>query len=74
MGDFHPQCPKCNSLLARGHIPDVAHGAVLESSWAPGDAQSRKFLGGIKYQRDELIPLVAFRCPSCGFVELYAQE
>jgi len=32
----------------------------------------RDHVGGIKYDRDEVIPLTAYRCPSCGFVEFYA--
>jgi predicted nucleic-acid-binding Zn-ribbon protein len=29
-------------------------------------------LGGIKVKTKEQIPLIAYRCPSCGYVELYA--
>jgi len=32
----------------------------------------RDRVGGIRYDRDEVIPLTAYRCPSCGFVEFYA--
>lgn len=73
MADFHPRCPKCDKPMDRGHLPDVAHGQVLRSGWAPGDAESRRFVGGIKYRADQVIPLVAYRCPTCGYVELYAR-
>jgi Domain of unknown function (DUF6487) len=73
MGDFHPRCPKCEKSMDRGHIPDLAHGAVQQASWAPGEAIARRFLGGIKYEAGETIPLSAYRCPSCGYVELYAR-
>jgi hypothetical protein len=59
--------------MDRGHVPDLAHGAVLEASWAPGEAIARRFLGGIKYKAGETIPLSAYRCPSCGYVEFYTQ-
>jgi hypothetical protein len=58
--------------MDRGHIPDLAHGAVQQASWAPGEAIAQRFLGGIKYKAGETIPLSAYRCPSCGYVEFYA--
>jgi hypothetical protein len=73
MADFHPRCPKCDRPMDRGHVPDLSHGQVMESSWAPGEAEGRRFLGGIKYAASELIPFSAYRCPSCGYVEFYAR-
>jgi hypothetical protein len=73
MADFHPQCPKCDKTMERGHVPDNGYGVVLQSSWAPGDPIARRFIGGIKYRPDDLIPMTAYRCPSCGLVELYAR-
>jgi len=58
--------------MERGHIPDFAHSFVLESRWAPGDPQQRRFIGGIKWKDDAQIRLSAYRCAGCGFVELYA--
>ena len=60
--------------MDRGHVPDAAHGMVLMSSWAPGVPEVRRFFGGIKYSEDELIPLDAYRCSKCGYVELYARR
>jgi hypothetical protein len=73
MGDFHPVCPKCDKAMDRGHVPDVAHGQVLQSNWAPGEPASRRFFGGIKFDYDSQLPLIAYRCPKCGYVELYAR-
>ena len=73
MADFHPRCPKCEKSMDRGHIPDLAHGAVRPSAWAPGEAVGQGFLGGIKYKAKVTIPLSAYRCSACGYVELYAR-
>ena len=43
MADFHPRCPKCDRPMDRGHVPDLSHGQVMESSWAPGEAEGRRF-------------------------------
>lgn len=56
-----------------GHIPDVGHGSVLQSTWAAALPEKRKFIGGIKYNRKAQLPLIAYRCPRCGYVELYAE-
>ncbi len=58
--------------MQQGHIPDLAHGAVRESAWAPGPAVKLRFWGGIKHKANETIPLSAYRCPSCGYIEFYA--
>jgi hypothetical protein len=75
MGDFHPTCPKCSKFMNRGHIPDYAHGdsVVLQTVWAPGDPQPRRWQAGIKADRDAQIPVIAYRCTECGFVEFYAR-
>ena len=73
MADFHPRCPKCDKLMDRGHLPDAAAGEqVLVGVWAPGEPEPRRIMGGIKYHKDRAVPLTAYRCPACGYVELYA--
>ena len=45
--------------MDRGHVPDLGHGSVLTAGWAPGEPVPRRFIGGIKYDRDEVIPLIS---------------
>jgi hypothetical protein len=59
--------------MAVGHVPDASHGIIMQASWAPGEPVTRRFFGGIEYQKDQVIPIHAYRCPSCGLVELYAR-
>jgi phage FluMu protein Com len=72
MADVDLHCPKCKTLTERGHRPDLAHGYALLASWAPGAPEVRRLVGGIKVHSEQLIPLLAYRCPSCGFIEFYA--
>ena len=77
MGDSHPTCPKCDAFMDRGHLPDYAHGdvVVFQAAWAPGDPEPRRFfLSGIKADAEAHIPLAAYRCSACGFVEFYARS
>jgi hypothetical protein len=73
MTTFKPMCPKCDKPMQLGHLPDVAHGMVLQASWSEGEPVPRRFIGGIKYAAQMQIPLQAYRCPACGLVELYAR-
>lgn len=65
-------CPKCQKAMEPGHIPDVGYGVIVQSSWSAGSPEHRRYLGGIKYRKKEQIPLAAYRCPRCGYVELFA--
>lgn len=67
-------CPKCQRKMEQGHLPDVAHGAVMLGTWSPGLAVVRKYIGGIKYDKRIQMPLIAYRCSRCGYVELFAGE
>lgn len=58
--------------MEEGHVPDIGYGQVRQSQWVPGAAETRRFIGGIKFKEKEQLPLTAFRCPSCGYVEFYA--
>jgi DNA-directed RNA polymerase subunit RPC12/RpoP len=68
------RCPKCQKTMEEGHVPDIGRNSATRSAWSHGLAEPRRFLSGIKFNRKEQIPLSAYRCPSCGFVELYAKS
>ncbi len=68
------KCPKCQKTLEEGHVPDVGYGQVTQSAWAQGPPDRLRFFGGIRFKKKELIPFSAYRCPSCGYVELYAKS
>jgi DNA-directed RNA polymerase subunit RPC12/RpoP len=74
MGQASYRCPKCQKTMEEGHIPDIGHDHVTPSAWSHGLAEPRRFFGGIKFESKEQIPLSAYRCPSCGYVELYAKS
>jgi predicted RNA-binding Zn-ribbon protein involved in translation (DUF1610 family) len=67
------RCPKCQKTMEEGHIPDVGRNRATQTAWSHGRAERQRFFGGIKFKPKEQIPLTAYRCPSCGYVELYAK-
>ena len=62
-------------------VDDVQRGAYRQSQWAPGPPESddRTFLGMkvyeewlLKVDKEDLKPIVTWRCSSCGYLEHYA--
>jgi hypothetical protein len=72
MSETQPTCLKCRGAMERGHVPDSGYGEVLQTRWSRGDPEPRRFIGGIKWRRSEQVPMTAYRCTTCGFVEFYA--
>ena len=66
-------CSKCQKTMEEGHVPDIGRNSATQSVWARGPAEPRGFFGGIRFKGKEQVPLTAYRCPSCGYVEFYAK-
>jgi hypothetical protein len=66
------QCPKCGGRMEQGFILDNTYGARVVSHWAAGPP-SKSFWTGTK-AADSTVPVGAFRCASCGFLEMYARR
>ncbi len=68
-------CPKCRGEMQPGFIPDFRYGTTLVSAWYEGypKTYTLPFLG-IKVSPRGGVPIRAFRCSGCGFLELFADE
>jgi hypothetical protein len=66
------QCPKCNSPMQQGFVQDKGLNMRYVSQWAAGPPQKSFWLG--TNPPDNLIPIGAFRCKSCGYLESYARN
>lgn len=58
--------------MEQGFVLDNTHGKRVVSHWAPG-APQRSIWAGTKLPEEKIIPIGAFRCSSCGFLEQYAR-
>ena len=67
------QCPKCRSGMEQGFVLDNTHGVRVVSRWVPG-APRKSFWVGTALPDEELVPIGAYRCTSCGYLELYARD
>lgn len=66
------ECPKCKGEMVRGWLPDMGYAEVRVGAWAEGEPRDTFFFG--TEDPKEKIPMAAFRCSSCGYVEFFARE
>ena len=58
--------------MIQGFVPDYySHGALRIGSWHPGQPK-KSFWSKTKEPIAEGLPIGAFRCEKCGFLEFYA--
>ena len=57
--------------MEQGFVLDNTYGARVVSRWVAGVPQ-KSFWVGTKLPDEELVPIGAYRCSSCGYLELYA--
>jgi hypothetical protein len=58
--------------MDRGFMLDHTHGALIVGMWAKGKPKWSFFF---RTKRAEFtLPVAAFRCTSCGYLELYARS
>jgi hypothetical protein len=68
-----PACPDCKVPMDSGFIVDFTGSEwSKQSSWVEGTAQ-RNFWGSVVGGKQRL-PIVTFRCPTCGQLKSFAQE
>lgn len=73
MSDSHLQCSKCHGVLREGFVADYSHGMVIPGRWVKGKPQ-HSFWWGTRLRDRIMFRMTAYRCESCGYVELYARE
>jgi hypothetical protein len=65
------ECIKCHAPIEPGWVVDKTHAGYEQESWSPGEPQP-SFWTGLKLEKNKIIPVTTFRCPSCGYLESYA--
>jgi hypothetical protein len=67
------QCPKCNGDMVQGFTFDREQSGIRRvSSWVEG-APEKSFWTGTQVPAEKCVPVGAFRCSVCGFLEFYAR-
>jgi RNase P subunit RPR2 len=67
-------CPKCNEPMVQGFMLDRGYSKPINvGEWIEGHPK-KSFWTNIKLPKGKSISIGAFRCSSCGYVELYALD
>ena len=64
-------CPKCKHQMQEGFPLDRGDAPARVGEWVEG-APEYGWLG-VKWVRRKRLPITAYRCPSCGYLETYAR-
>ncbi len=65
-------CLRCNLPMEQGYMADRGHGNTKNvANWIEGAPDVRWY--GLKTSGHPQLPVAAYRCTKCGFVELRAQ-
>jgi len=68
-----PVCLVCQVPMERGFITDLGAAGVMVPRWCEGEPQASWISGTIKNaQYKDGIDVIAFRCPKCEALRLYA--
>ena len=65
-------CSKCEGELEGGFMLDKSAGGKLVGLWARGTARKSEWTG-TRVKEEDLVPVGAYRCTQCGFLELFAR-
>ena len=71
----------CGGTLEEGFIPDFGHNAVWAATWIAGEPEQGKSFkellttgGGIRASGVDVRVVEAFRCTTCGRLDLFARD
>lgn len=69
-----PVCLVCQKQMELGFLTDVGHGNMINlPRWCEGEPERSFLFGEAKQsQRKEGLKVVAYRCPQCEALRLYA--
>jgi ribosomal protein L40E len=73
MNNSEKVCPKCNGKMEIGFTPDYSYMKISVSSWVRG-IPKKSFISKLLVPYADRIPIAAYRCTKCGFIEYYSDE
>jgi predicted nucleic-acid-binding Zn-ribbon protein len=71
MGTEIHKCIKCGNKMEIGFFTDFSDSTYTPNSWR-GGTYKKTFMNQFINDRSNDINISAYRCTSCGFLELYA--
>ena len=66
-----PTCPKCSISSQEGFVLEHTRNSRVATEWVEGKPE-RSFWVGLVLKGRMRLPVTCYRCPRCGYLELYA--
>jgi hypothetical protein len=66
-----PRCGKCQGPMVLGFVPDKEEFGYRPGSWLEGSPKGSELT--VQVRLDRCVPIGAFRCSQCGYLEFYAR-
>lgn len=66
-------CPKCQGQMTAGFVLDKKRTSAVVSHWVQG-LPKKAIWAGVDVEGKPTYAIGAYRCESCGFLELYARD
>ncbi len=72
MSNRAPNCIRCKTQMAPGYLLEAGdHNARTVTQWVDGHPE-KSFWVGLKTKDRDVMPVMTYRCPACGYLESYA--
>ena len=65
------QCPRCQGSMSEGVIAEKGDAGWQIASFLPGPPTVSRWFG-LKVRKKDLVPIKAWRCGRCFYLETYA--
>lgn len=67
-------CLRCHTEMARGFVVDLTEYGPRQQYWFPGEPEPSFWVGLKGLTKENRVPVTTLRCPSCGYLESYANR
>lgn len=73
MANRAPDCIRCRTQMEAGYLLEAGdHNSRTVTQWVEGEPE-KSFWTGLRLKDRDVMPVMTFRCPNCGYLESYAQ-
>ncbi len=70
---WYKACLRCGGEMEEGFALDELHGGMKQGQWVAGIPE-KSIWTGLKLKGRRKMPISAYRCLACGFLDFYAHD
>ncbi|MCH7638362.1 MAG: hypothetical protein IH855_02710 [Bacteroidetes bacterium] len=70
---WYKTCLRCGGEMEEGFALDETYGEKKQGQWIQGEPK-KSIWTGLKLSGRKKLPIAAYRCMECGFLDLFARD